>query len=233
MTGLSQGGWQLNEFITYEPTPGDDTYGRMVRAAVVLEGVEPADSTGLYSGMSYPRKMGHWAKACGGRELWVEGSQDWRDMLAGQQSMVDSVAGSASYFMVTYGGGSHCCWNTEYEPTTTWTMPSNSNISQVSGQPQAMNVWQWLLRQGDTSMPTAVPPPPPVPPTVSAGNSQTIHLPTSTVTLTGTATGNGGATISAEGWTELSGPVTATCAAASSLSTGVSGLTTAGLMYFN
>ena len=78
----------------------------------------------------------------------------------------------------------------------------------------------------------AVPPPPPVPPTVSAGNSQTITLPASTVTLTGTATGNGGATISAEGWTELSGPVTASLSAASSLTTGVSGLTTAGAYVF-
>jgi hypothetical protein len=78
----------------------------------------------------------------------------------------------------------------------------------------------------------AVPPPPPVPPTVSAGNSQTITLPASTVTLTGTATGNGGATISAEGWTELSGPVTASLSAASSLTMGVSGLTTAGAYVF-
>ena len=230
LTGLSMGGWYANEFVCYEPTPGDDTYGRMVRALVVLEGVEPSDSTIIYNSLSYPRKMGHYAKACGGRELWVEGSNDWRDMLAGAQNMCDSVPNSASYFMVTYGGGSHCCWNTEYNPGTTWTMPSNTNISQVWGTPQPMNVWQWLLRQGDTSMPaySTVP----GPPAVSAGSAQTIQLPVSSLTLTGTATGIAGATISSVAWTEVSGPATAAFSAATNLTTGVSGLTTAGTYVF-
>jgi alpha-tubulin suppressor-like RCC1 family protein len=63
-----------------------------------------------------------------------------------------------------------------------------------------------------------------VPPTVSAGSNQSITLPASSVTLTGTATGNGGATISTTSWTETAGPNTAGIAAAASLSTGVSGL---------
>jgi len=44
------------------------------------------------------------------------------------------------------------------------------------------------------------------------------------VTLTGVATGNGGATISSTDWTQVSGPGTAVIGSASSLSTGVSGL---------
>ncbi len=231
LTGLSMGGWYANQFVCYEPTPGDDTYGHLVRALVVLEGVEPADSTGIYPSLSYPRKMGHWAAACGGRELWVEGSQDWRDMLAGAQNMCDSVPNTASYFMVTYGGGAHCCWNTEYQPTTTWTMPSNPNISQVWGTPQPMNVWQWLLRQGDTTMPTYSTPVP-GPPTVGAGVAQTIQLPTSGLTLTGTASGVAGATISTVAWTEVSGPATASFSAAANLTTAVSGLTVAGTYVF-
>ena len=235
MTGLSCGGWQANEFVCYEPTPGDDSYGRLVRALVVLEGVEPSDNAAPYNSLPYPRKMGHWAKACRGRELWVEGSQDWRDMLSGAQSMNDSVAGSATYFKVTYGGGTHCCWNTEYQPSTTWTIPTNSNISQVVGAPQQMNVWQWLLRQGDTSMPanegttvvvtTA-------PPTVNAGNGQTVTLPTSSATLSGTAAGNGGATIAGLSWKESSGPATATIGSPASLNTAVSGMTVAGNYVF-
>jgi hypothetical protein len=71
-----------------------------------------------------------------------------------------------------------------------------------------------------------------VPPTVGAGSNQTIELPTSSVTLTGTATPNNGATIASTAWTEVSGPVTGAIAAASSLSTGVSGLTTAGTYVF-
>jgi hypothetical protein len=211
-TGLSMGGWQANEFVTYYATPGDHSYGNMVRAIVNLEGVEPSDSAGIYQSGSYPTKMGHWAAACGGRELWVEGSQDWRDMLAGAQNMMDSVAGSATYFMVTYGGGAHCCWNSEYDTATKWTMPSNSNISQIAGQPQAMNVWQWLLRQGDTSMPAGKSVSA-TPPTVSAGVAQTVTLPVDSVTLSGTATANGGATISGSLWTQVSGPNTATIGA--------------------
>ena len=69
-------------------------------------------------------------------------------------------------------------------------------------------------------------------PTVSAGSAQTIRLPVSSVTLNGIATGNGGATISSTLWTEVSGPVTATIANTLGLSTGVSGLTTAGTYVF-
>jgi len=236
LTGLSCGGWQANEFVAYQPTPGDNSYGRLVKAIVNLEGVEPADSTGGYASESYPRKMGHWARACGGRELWVEGSNDWRDMLAGAQNMADSVPGSASYFMVTYGGGAHCCWNTEYQPSVTWTTASNANISQVFGAQLPMNVWQWLLRQGDTTMPagesgtkifTLV-----APPTVSAGKGQTINLPASSVSVTGTATGNGGATIAALNWKQETGPVTATIGSPYSLNTSITGMTVTGSYVF-
>src|SRR6185312_7386677 len=71
-----------------------------------------------------------------------------------------------------------------------------------------------------------------VPPTVSAGSNATIELPVSSVTLTGTATGNGGATISSTAWTELSGPAAATIASAAALSTGVTGMTVAGTYVF-
>src|SRR5579872_291392 len=195
LTGLSCGGWQANEFVAYEPTPGDNSAGRLVRAIVNLEGVEPVDSTPIYLSESYPRKMGHWAKTCGGRELWVEGSNDYRDMLAGAQNMMDSVPGSATYFQVTYGGGAHCCWNTEYQPSVTWTTASNPNISQVVGAQVPMNVWQWLLRQGDTSMPKGAVSAGTMPPSVSVGNGQSITLPASSVSLSATARANGGATV--------------------------------------
>jgi Secretion system C-terminal sorting domain len=62
-----------------------------------------------------------------------------------------------------------------------------------------------------------------LPPTVSAGTAQTITLPVSTVTLTGTATGNNGATISSVAWTKVSGGA-ATITTATNLSTTVTGL---------
>jgi hypothetical protein len=230
-TGLSMGAWQANEFITYEATPGDHTYGKMVKAMVNLEGVEPSDDAGIYSSLPYPDKMGDWAKVCGGKELWVEGSQDWRDMQAGAQNMINAVPGSATYFMVTYGGGAHCCWNTEYQPNVTWTKGGNSNISTIVGQAVAMNVWQWLLRQGDTSMPGAVSTPE-VAPIASAGDDPVITLPVTTVTLSGKASGMNGATIKTIAWKETEGPVTASIVSPSSVTTTVTGLTKVGNYLF-
>ena len=71
-----------------------------------------------------------------------------------------------------------------------------------------------------------------VPPTVSAGKGQAITLPASSVTLTGTATGNSGATIKGLTWKESSGPATAVIGSPASLSTAVSGLTAAGNYVF-
>jgi alpha-tubulin suppressor-like RCC1 family protein len=69
-------------------------------------------------------------------------------------------------------------------------------------------------------------------PTVSAGGDPSITLPTSSITLAGTATGNSGATIKTTSWKELSGPVTAAIASPSSLATAITGLNTAGSYVF-
>ncbi|MCM5529388.1 PKD domain-containing protein [Parasegetibacter sp. NRK P23] len=64
-----------------------------------------------------------------------------------------------------------------------------------------------------------------VAPTVNAGTDKSITLPTSSVTITGTASGNSGATITKTTWTQISGPGTAVIGNAAALSTTVSGLT--------
>ena len=226
MTGLSLGAWQANEFVTYQPSPGDRTYGNMVRAIVNLEGVEPADNTGIYASLAYPGKMGDWAKYCGGRELWIEGKNDWRDMLAGAQNMTNAVPNSATYFQVTYGGGAHCCWNSEYTPGVTWTKSSNANISQVVGNEVPMNVWQWLLRQGDTSMPSNAPVSPALvaaDPTADAGQAQSVTLPTSSVTLNGNGKVSNGAKVSSMSWSQTGGPNSSKIKAGNTVASGVNG----------
>src|SRR5450432_483080 len=60
-------------------------------------------------------------------------------------------------------------------------------------------------------------------PSVSAGSNQTISLPASSVNLTGTATGNNGATISSTSWTQTLGPA-ATITTATALTTSITGL---------
>lgn len=63
-----------------------------------------------------------------------------------------------------------------------------------------------------------------LPPVASAGNSQVINLPTSSVTLTGTGTGSNGATIVSYAWSQSSGPSTATIVSAGTASTVVNNL---------
>jgi len=68
-------------------------------------------------------------------------------------------------------------------------------------------------------------------PVASAGIDQTITLPTSTVTLTGTGTETGG-TIKSYAWSQVSGPSTATIATSTQAQTAVSALTMAGSYLF-
>lgn len=68
-------------------------------------------------------------------------------------------------------------------------------------------------------------------PTANAGVDQTITLPTSATTLTGSGSDSDGVIIS-YAWTQISGPVTATISTASTATTNVTGLTTAGTYVF-
>jgi PKD domain/Secretion system C-terminal sorting domain len=63
-----------------------------------------------------------------------------------------------------------------------------------------------------------------LPPTVNAGPPQTITLPTNSVVLAGTATGNNGATITSVKWTQFSGPTVSAIASPNATGTSVSGL---------
>jgi hypothetical protein len=63
-----------------------------------------------------------------------------------------------------------------------------------------------------------------VAPVANAGNDQTITLPTSSVSLSGTASSDADGTITTYGWSQASGPSTATIVNASSVSTTVSNL---------
>lgn len=69
------------------------------------------------------------------------------------------------------------------------------------------------------------------PPIVNAGSSQSITLPTSTATITGSASGQGSNTISSTLWKQVTGPNTSTITTPSSLSTTLTGLI-AGLYVF-
>ena len=69
------------------------------------------------------------------------------------------------------------------------------------------------------------------PPVANAGSNQTVTLPTSTVTVTGSGTDSDG-TIAAFQWTPVSTPVTTTLATPNAATTQISGLTAAGTYTF-
>jgi alpha-tubulin suppressor-like RCC1 family protein len=125
--------------------------------------------------------------------------------------------------------------------STTWTEVSGPSIATIS-TPSSLSsgvtglvagVYQFKLSATDNNNQTSVATVSVTvntassanqPPTVSAGSNQTITLPTSSATLTGTATGNAGATISSVTWAQLGGPNSATIASTGSLSTLITGL---------
>jgi len=127
--------------------------------------------------------------------------------------------------------------------STTWTQqsgPSTATIGTPAGLSTAVSnlvqgTYTFLLTATDSKGQTATasvtvtvnaatPPPSYTPPTVNAGTAQTITLPVNSLTLTGTATGNGGATIASTAWSQIGGPTTATIASAGQLSTTASNL---------
>ena len=211
MTGLSMGGWESTQFVAYQPTAGDLTYGRMVRSVVDVEGVKPDDTYDATP--AYPDKFVPWAEI-GGKFWGFEQCNDFRDINTIVTTMDSAVTGSATYQPTCYGDGSHGFWENEYGPDT------NAPKSYVNGG-VSQTIYQWMLRQGDT---VSTLHPSGTPPTVTADSTQTITLPTDSVTLTGTASGNGGATISSTSWTKASGG-SATITSPSSLTTKVTGLT--------
>src|SRR5579862_4861418 len=196
LTGLSMGGQVSEEYV--------ESYPSKIASVVAIQAVKPDDNP------AYPTPFATFAQDCG-HWLGYEQVNDGRDMITINNTMNAAVPGSAQYFQTNVGGGGHCCWNTWYDPTHT----DSYSLNGVTGN---WSIYQFMMTWSGCT--TGLPK---VAPTVAAGSAQTITLPVSTVNLTGTATGNNGATISSVAWTKVSGGA-ATITTASNLSTTVTGL---------
>lgn len=118
-------------------------------------------------------------------------------------------------------------WTKVSGPAATITSP-NSKSTTITGLSNGSYVFQDLMTDNyggtDTGKVQIVVTLSTTPPNVNAGTDQIITLPTSSTTLTGTASGNGGTTIASTAWTRISGPNTPTIVSPSTLSTSVTGL---------
>lgn len=198
-TGLSQGGWSSNLMVTYQATSGVLTYGTRIKSVVNVQGVKPDDTYGATP--AFPGRFTPYAQA-GGKELGFWGTLDGdRSIPDIVNTMNAAVSGSAyvfsdavghNTFQRYYGGDGPTDGSTYYAPIQ----------KVINGTLQ--DLYQWMLRQGDTvntyhvasgnSTPTA-----------NAGTDKTITLPYSAVYLYGTGNDTDGS-IASYSWSKVSGP---------------------------
>lgn len=212
--GMSNGGWVWHNLIYYEPTLHDHSYFNYMTAIVSLQGQRADDNYGA-DPYSYPNYFGHGAKNGTFKFLAVEQVNDGRDLSTIIKRMIDSVGSNSrfAFFWTNWGASGHTNFNDMYNPAeNNWTL-SNPEIQLSNGGamntlPIAgdQNLYQWLLRQGDTTMysggaDTLM--------EVNAGSNKVLYLPLSFVELGGTAT-HAGHTITGYSWTKISGPDSST-----------------------
>lgn len=178
--GLSRGGRFLDNYVTYKATQFDYTYYNRFKAGLSMMAEVPNDVSGAT--ISYPEKFGNAAARGGLRMLLIQQQNDGVGSSGGQppaiirDRMNDSMPGSAHFIWSNFGTGGHSNWNDMMNPSqTNWTSSNPNLMSSRSGHfsnfiAGGQNVWQWLMRQGDTSAGTL----PPIPCKAVAGDDQTI-----------------------------------------------------------
>lgn len=198
ITGYSAGG-RYSIGSTSLAGTSDTVYSSFIVASVPMS---PATQDITYANLhlAVPRGI-HW--------LGISGSKDqayYNQMFRVQ----DTIKKYSSLFPLAdtvHESSVHCCWDTYWDSTFI-----------VPGYGKNLYNWIYQWTKGSSNSP----------PNVNAGNDQTITLPTSFATLTGTASGNNGATIASTAWTFVSGPSTPTITTPASLTTTVTAMTSAG-----
>jgi hypothetical protein len=232
LMAFSEGFQELGAYLWFQATPGDEHNMANVRSAVDLQGLDPATNYGV-SPIPYPNYWGYWAHKYGGRFWGLEGNNDDRFIWQISENMNDSVASSAYFSYEDDYYGMHCCWNDFYYPEEqnwTDTVPyGNHYLTSEPAHPNTMgsylhdrkwgaSVYQWALRQGDTTLiafgsPYFV---------ANAGANRVIFVPQDTVHLTGSGV-DSSATIMSYVWTLISGSGAA-IASPDSVATAITGL---------
>ncbi len=187
LTGLSHGGWCATTFVSGDNYGGPYTYAGQVAAVVSVEGVTPRDNA------PYPNMFDNFANA-GGRYLGFEQVNDFRDTKTVVDRMNLTKPNSAIYVQTNFNGGWHCCWNSFYGGQSQ--EPVKFNLDGIN-----QNLYEWLARQSKGT----VLPPTNMAPSANAGTDQTIYLPTTSTSLSGSGFDADGSIVS-YAWTKVSGP---------------------------
>lgn len=210
--GLSMGGFTWGKLLVYAEYPGDERAMSMITSLTALQGVSN-EVFAPYNAWTMPgwTAYGQWAKKYNGKFFGLEGTSDTRKVWSVRDAMDVEKPGNAYFSFENFGGGAHCCWNSMYDPKVTDWTSTNANIVSNSQHPntpgtykKGSSIFQWMLRQGDTTLVGGALPPN-VTPVVDAGPAQNITLPSNTVQLSGTASDPDGS-ITTYAWTKVSGP---------------------------
>lgn len=232
--GFSMGGWTWGRYITYSSNGTETHCMSLVQSFVGLEGVA-ADN---FNGVSFGNGgAGKWALLYNGKYFGWEGNHDnrgmyvWRDTMSNVGfrgnaffSYQDLGTDGLPHFDGSNGGGSHCCWNSWYDPNFNNYLTNPSVVAQTNhlNSPgtyyELANIYQWMIRQGDTTLISSCFP------SVDAGTNRFVQLPSNSITITGTATPSCGRSISTISWTQISGPGTATITGSGGLTPNFMGL---------
>jgi hypothetical protein len=171
--GLSQGAFVWTSMIAYEQTPGAETGMKMVTSLTALEGFALGQDAPYSAWARGDAAYQAWASKYNGKYFGLEGTADYRNVAEGAKAMNSVVNGSAHFSYENAGGGGHCCWNSMYDPNQhNWQsfqaygpLVSTGSDSNSRGTYQTgSSIFQWMLRQGDTSIVGGTLPPPPVTP---------------------------------------------------------------------
>lgn len=225
--GFSAGAWVWSIFNSYLPATGNYTYYNYFKTEVDIEGVVPSDQ--YDASLAYPQKFGNRVNL---RKFALLGFDQTGSGAIGtswqiQQNMVDSNASASAFNIFSFfGSGGHSNFNDFLNPATTNWTSTNTNLRTTNGgEPSVFigpgqNVWQWDLRQSDTTLISNN-----QPPSCFAGNPQTITQAQSTTTLTGRAFGTNGATLTTTHWTVVVDPANGTVVQSpNTLTTGITGM---------
>ncbi|MGN6293779.1 MAG: PKD domain-containing protein [Chitinophagaceae bacterium] len=224
--GISNGVQWMMGIGTYQEYLGDTRFLSLFTSMTDIQGMNPTDSGIWGVAQAWPDKIGYWAKRFGGRFIGFEQTGDTRNIQKIVKNIEDSAA-TAYFYWTIIGNKTHGYFN-DYLDTTqrNWASgnpiiqdrkPSNSSGFEIRPFAKGWNLFEAILRQGDTTLPGGN-----RPPTVMPVNNQTITLPANSVSVSSSAADPESGTL-AYSWTKISGSGTAS--SPTSTSTNITGLT--------